>query len=66
MEPPAKRNKERDPSNTVTSFSVNRDLLKEAQDWAMEERRTVSNLIGVLLEREILARKKRRERGENK
>jgi hypothetical protein len=59
--PAARSPKPRSPENTSTSFSVSRKLLEEARQWAKEEKRPLSNLISVILEREILERKRQRE-----
>ena len=56
---PAKR--QRDPENTVTSFSISKELLEEAKRMAREERRPLSNLIAVLFEEKIMERKRLRE-----
>ena len=61
--PSARSPKPRSPENTSTSFSVSRKLLEEARQWAKEEKRPLSNLIAVILEREILERKRQREQG---
>ena len=49
--------KRRSPENTSTSFSISKELLEEARQWAREEKRPLSNLIAVIFEREIQERK---------
>ncbi len=53
-----KRVRRRDPDNTVTSFSVSKDLLKEAKAMARDERRPLSNFISMILEEKIKERKR--------
>jgi len=57
-QPAAKR--QRDPENTVTSFSISRELLEEAKRMAREEKRPLSNLIALLFEEKIKERKAQR------
>lgn len=61
---PSRSPKPRSPENTSTSFSITRKLLEEAKQWAKEEKRPLSNLLSVILEREILERKRQRELSE--
>jgi hypothetical protein len=58
---PSRSPKPRSPENTSTSFSITRKLLEEARQWAKEEKRPLSNLLAVILEREILERKRQRD-----
>ncbi len=53
--------RQRDPKNTITSFSISKELLDEAKAMAREEKRPLSNLIAVLFEEKILERKRLRE-----
>lgn len=55
---------DRSPGNTVTSFSISRKILDEGKLIADEENRTFSNFVAVLIEREIMRRKRLREKGE--
>jgi len=52
--------RQRDPENTVTSFSISRELLEEAKRMAREEKRPLSNLIAILFEEKIKERKAQR------
>lgn len=52
--------RQRDPSNTVHSFSVSKELLNEAKSLAREEKRSLSNLISLILEEKILERRRQR------
>ena len=56
-EEPAPKKGDRSPENAVTSFSVSRKLLAEAQALARSEKRPLSNLIAKILEEEIARRK---------
>ena len=58
------RRQERDPANTVTSFSISRKLLAEAKKLADSENRPLSNLIQTMFEREIAARQRQRREKE--
>lgn len=65
MTAPKKRTRRnRRPENTVTSFSISVELLEEAKKLADAEHRPLSNLIQILLEREILARQRQRREKE--